>query len=327
MSPLKFGTEFLYDVGKEISRPDKLFFDYECEDDAAIFNEIGNTHNGISFLRIWGYSGNDINLDIVKRTPIFDENFSSLCHLHELEEIDINCIPFKGNGLRFLSSKKLHRIDISKCAIEDEFFSSLSHLIHLRSLNVNNFFHTLVSPDLGHLSHNRALVSCDFTGCYLPDKSFDNFPELPKLEWLVLENNNVSGENFHFLAHLPKFDSLSLHSCPLTAKGIEVISQNAGQKLTSLSLMNCPNACDDWIPILSTMKQVKDLYLKNAHITDVALPYFQTMKNLEYLTLDGTNISLDACKTLHETCPRMTISLPNGKQITSKRQKRIEREN
>jgi hypothetical protein len=328
MSPLIFGSDFLYGEGKEISRPDKLYLDYESENDIAIFNEIGKVHPRASYLRVWGYRNKfDINLDSVKRIPISDENFSSLSNMLNLEEIALHCIPFKGNGLHFLSSQKLNRIHISKCTIEDELFTSFSNLTNLRDLVINNYFQTLLSPDLGHLSANSALYSCDFTGCFLSNESFDRFPELPKLEWIALENNNITGENFHFLAYLPKLSSLRLDKCPLTLQGIEVIAQNASQKFSSLSLMDCPNACDEWISRLSTMKQIKSLYLNNSSITDAALPFFQEMKNLEFLNLHGTKFSLDACKTLHNTCHRMTLVLPNGKDVDSKRQKRIEREN
>ena len=305
---------------------EKLLFSYASKSDVAVFHNIGNEHADAIVLMIIvkSKSAHD-NIDAVKSIPITDEDFSQLGALKRLEKLFISSIPFRGHGLRYITSKKLGELSVSSCTIADDFFASFSHLTALETLIVENRLRTLSAPDLRGLSANHSLRLIDLSYCYLSDSAFDHFPELPKLETLALEENLLTGENFHFICGLKKLGFIDLRKNPLTNAGIEVIVQNAPKKLNSLSLMDCPNANDEWMRHISRMNQLKTLFFKNAHITDASLPYFQNMQNLETIFLDGCDISLKACKAIHETCPKMTIGLPDGKELESKRNRRIRR--
>lgn len=330
MSPLELREDEIYtNKGVEIvNNPEKLLLTICNSCDFELFNKLESYHNVVKELVIL-FKINDIFGDIptLMSYPRLDNYFKYLGSLKSLCDLHLLGMPIDGDGIGFLSGlSNLEHINIQNCTIKDGIFSYFYVLPQLRTLNIGNSANIpscLKKSDLTQLGKNDELRVISITCSQLHDESFSDFHGLPLLENMDVQGNNLTCENFQFLSNCPKLNSLRISNNPISNRGIAVMAKNVRSNLNALELNDCPNADDEWIENLSKMKHVKCLYLNNGNITDKSLSLFQNMQWLEFLSLEGCPISVKACKAIHEACDKLTICLPNGHSLDSKKQKRI----
>lgn len=331
MTPIDFFIEEVYtrEGVQKIPNKERLLFEIQNEGDIASFADIPKFQETAKELDVrFDIKGVCDNSATSAGYQMLDDSLKHISHLDKLQELTLSRLPIDGTGLECLSSlPEFEVLRIYSSPLKSNAFLCMSGLPHLKRIivTVRQLPTLTCNPNLSVLQKNKLLEMIDFTGCNFSDVSFDHFGPFPLLESVDLNGNLLRGENFTWISDCPSLKSLRLSRNPVTTAGIEVIAQNVKRKFGDLELADCRNANDEWIKSLSKINHLKCLYLDNGNITDKSLTYFQNMQALEFLSLEGCPISLKACKAIHAVCDKLTIRLPNGECLDSKKQKRLEK--
>ena len=125
------------------------------------------------------------------------------------------------------------------------------------------------------------------TELHLPNQITDNglahLSKLSQLEFLTLEEANVSGEGLAHLKNCKNLKLLFLNGAKVTDEGIQ-------------------NAAD--------LKSLEQLDLTGTAVTDAVLPYLMELPNLKSLDLSVTNVSRQAVREFAEARPDVVVNGP-----------------
>jgi serine/threonine protein kinase/Leucine-rich repeat (LRR) protein len=160
-----------------------------------------------------------------------------------------------------------------------------------------------------------------------------NFPKLPSLTRLVLDNNGLDGE---MLAHLAKYATLTelslvnsgLHDQTLTQlpklpgmkrlvldgndiRGLGIAALSEQPALTDLSL-GCPTLGDLTAKNLAELKQLKRLSLAGSGLSDAGIKHLASLSNLESLDLRRTKATAAGIAELRTAFPKCKIEWDGG---------------
>eukprot|EP01129_Flabellula_baltica_P013504 TRINITY_DN6279_c0_g1_i2.p1 TRINITY_DN6279_c0_g1~~TRINITY_DN6279_c0_g1_i2.p1 ORF type:complete len:1093 (-),score=167.02 TRINITY_DN6279_c0_g1_i2:76-3354(-) len=245
-----------------------------------------------------------------------------------------NCDALTNDSLQYISFlKKLVNLQVSRCRVDDSGFEKLVHNTNLTSINVGGL-RKLVNFPFGHFTKLKSLridscqnVSYDtifglsslvelntlnlnltrfvedkaFEGLvncrYLTDLNLSNCHKLGSvdvckgisflvyLKRLLLSVTKITDEGFLHLATLQNLTELNVHLCfKLTEQGLTEIS-----KLTNLLRLDCGEI---------------------ENMTGYAIQSYTSLKNLEFISLQGCKYVGDAVKHLgsHRRLSKIDIS-------------------
>ncbi len=141
------------------------------------------------------------------------------------------------------------------------------------------------TPDLAPLMTVAGLRELSLAGAGLTDESLGQFPKLPKLRRLVLDNNPIRGTGLARLQELPELRELSL----------------GGPALTDLFAKN-----------LAGLKKLKKLSLVGAPLTDAGVRHLTALTELTALDLRKTKVTAAGIVALKKALPKVEIEWDGG---------------
>lgn len=130
----------------------------------------------------------------------------------------------------------------------------------------------------------------------LNDRALVHVGKLRTLKDLSIEQNRFTDDGLKHISNLTRLESLSLTGTDITAGGLDQIANL--RYLRTLQLPNFP-IDDDVLRRLSRLVEMQnDLGPIDESVTDAGLAYLRDFRNLESLSLRGTQISDDGMKAL-----------------------------
>ncbi|XP_058216818.1 receptor-like protein 33 [Rhododendron vialii] len=250
----------------------------------------------------------------------------SLTNLTSLTALDLSSTGLLGNlpdSIGYL--KSLNYLNLAMCKLRGSIPKSLGNLTQIHELDLSeNGFSGEVPSTLSNLKQLTQLIfySNNFEG------SISAFVELPMLKHLDLQDNNFSGGfplwvvNSKPLVYLQEF-SLSHNSLSgvippwlFTLPSLEYLDLSSNRLTSQIpefqhdlpldSLDLSDNKLRGPIPkSISTLANLTKLFLASNDLSGVV--DMQTLKNVEYLDLSNTNLSMLARSSVNTTIPNLRV--------------------
>jgi hypothetical protein len=174
-------------------------------------------------------------------------------------------------------------LDETDSSIGDRTLAYIGHLKGLLSVDVNRSDTT--DAGLAHVAQLPNLQRLFAFQTAIEGKCLEQISTLKQLRSLNLGCNHLREDDLKYLASIPRLQHLHLVSCQIGDKGIKNLSH-------CTSLINLQIG-------------------KNRQITDQSIKYFLDMKNLRYLELCGTSITIAGAMQL-KSLPLHILVLPGA---------------
>jgi hypothetical protein len=174
----------------------------------------------------------------------------------------------------------------------------LSSFPHLQDLRLDGLVLTdEVTIPIGKLTELRSL---QFYRAPLTDAGIANLSRLTMLEELCLGESQVTDKSLEIIGKMTRLQRLDLRA-PVTGKGLSAL-----RDLKDLEwLVLGPTVNDDAFEAIAPLKNLKDLYLERAQISDSQLHRLSTFPALKTLDLSGTRVTDEGMKSI-VTLPALT---------------------
>lgn len=99
---------------------------------------------------------------------------------------------------------------------------------------------------------------------------------------------------------MPHLESLALQACNITDTGI---AHFVSHPLTSLRFDRCPQISDAALQYVSRCPNLKHLGLVDTNVSNDAVDFLKSLKNLETLDLTGAKITAQGVETIKAALP------------------------
>ena len=207
--------------------------------------------------------------------------------------IGINDSKITDKGLTGLKNlPRLSGMNIRSRIITDEGIQNLSQVstlsflrLHASRVTDHGLFYLPQLADLYHLELN---------GTQVTDDGLKYLAQIRKLKLLYLDNTKVNGSGLGTLASLPELNQLSLNDTPFDDRGMTHLAED-----TNFRRLQC-------------------LYLSNTKITDKGCVAFEGLNELKVLSFDGTAITDQGIRHLHDMPRLYNLSLSSYVTQTGK---------
>jgi uncharacterized protein (TIGR02996 family) len=286
---------------------------------------------------------------VVMDCPITDDGLQAVRCLTNLRELHLVRCRISDAGLAALESlTNLEALSLSGCEVSDDGLKHLEGLPRLFRVEADNTAITEQGLEALRLAQARAFPGLsgqqkrDVALAFLrrragvdtdPDTgkvlgvSFSDYPDLcddelvylsafPYLQEIRLENNWITGAGLKHLAQLQ--DLRALH---LTETGVTSIQALAGlTQLRVLHLRSQHQLRDEGMQGLENLKNLEELYLAGAQITDATLQRLAGLSRLRVLDLSflGDRISNEGLAALRGLTELQELRLNDNENITDK---------
>ena len=124
---------------------------------------------------------------------------------------------------------------------------------------------------------------------------------------LTIASQNVSDEGLRCLGSLPKLEWLELNDTQLTDAGLAHIEPLTGLKF--LHIRNCAVG-DNGLSHLNGLVTLEQIILDGTQVTDEGLVHLAPLKQLKYISLQGTRVTSRGIDELQEQLPNVHIRRP-----------------
>lgn len=165
---------------------------------------------------------------------ISDEWFAHLRFAKELSDLRIRDCPFKGDGLRHLTTAKLEHLDLARTHISDENLvqvSRFSRLIFLRLAETQ-----ITDAALVHLRGLQMLETLVLEGTRITDGGLETLGRLPNLAVLDLVNTDVTDAGLEHLRGFPKLRRVATQCTNVTLERADAFRRETGIKVSRTSM-------------------------------------------------------------------------------------------
>lgn len=139
---------------------------------------------------------------------------------------------------------------------------------------------------------------------WMTNKGLDHIRELPNLTKLYLSKSKINDQGLDKISGM-SLTNLILFETPITNNGLAQIVQNH----SGLQILNIGKTSinDDGLTHLSNLHHLKTLILSRGNFTDNALPHLLQLTNLQFLSVEFTQISAAGKEQLKNAFPTATI--------------------
>ncbi|XP_078393374.1 uncharacterized protein LOC144676983 isoform X1 [Cetorhinus maximus] len=272
------------------------------------------------------------HLSLTSCSLITDSGLEVVSNLQRLQHLNLAaCVKLTDHclrsvkGLNSLSHLILDQTKVSDSGMTDYLACAPTSLVHL-SLNQTGITEGMLTvlpgtvPQLRLLSIKQTKV-CDVSA----------LKDLPALQTLHLDNNNITESSLQTLSSHPTLSSLSvygLHSLSgdvtlkiisglnlthlklpdrhtVSDSGLHFLSRL--ERLIELDLTDYTQVTDQGISHLARLLRLTKLSLSNTLMTDAGLVHLQHLKNLEELCLDRTNVSSKGVAQCIRNLPHLQV--------------------
>lgn len=160
---------------------------------------------------------------------------------------------------------------------------------------------------LSHVSAITGLKELDINRSEATDKGLSCLKHLNNLEYLSCLRSDITGSFFKDLASLPHFVSLDCSWCGIEEKNLKYLSSL--KHLERLSL-NRIGLSPSGLKEIAKCSTVTDLRIgSNPKLTNDSMKELSSMKNLHYLDLRMTNITIEGLRNL-KGLPLTVLAVP-----------------
>jgi internalin A len=234
---------------------------------------------------------------------VTDSDMPRFARMNDLRVLDLSLTRVTDRGLRALKTapniEELNLYFAEK--ITDEGASVVKNWKHLKKLNLRGT--KITDSTLEMLAGVPTLEWLDVGWAETTDTGFDHLSALTNLKWLTMGGNKLTDASLQFLPQVPQLEyldiggqqrtdsglwsvllsetgmqsiasvtelrELRLEGRNVTARGLELLKPLA--KLERLDLQGCKRLRDDAVAVLSSMKQLKVLDLKDSSLNQEAI--------------------------------------------------------
>lgn len=194
---------------------------------------------------------------------VTNTGLSHLAQLRSLVFLDIEGTSVTTEGLDSLSrQQKLECLVLNFTGVcEAEYLSALRELKRLRTLHLCDTF--LTNEGVGELSSLK-LTTLTLSRTSIDDVAMAHLAEMATLEWLDVEENEVTDDGLGYLAGLTRLKHLNLTRTKITNAGLATVG---------------------------AMSLLEELYLSHTSTSDDGIPHLANLSKLSLLHYEGTKIS------------------------------------
>lgn len=146
--------------------------------------------------------------------------------------------------------------------------------------------------ELEKLAFCRHLKQIDLTGSAVTNRVFFELAKLPRLQWLDLTDNEITG--IPKVNGFPSLTRLVLDDCKIDDAGLRGLTQFP--KLESLRLNEKSVVTDECLKTLSKVRTLRSATLGNNNLAGLQLDQLNGSKNLEYLNFEVENWASDSVR-------------------------------
>lgn len=186
----------------------------------------------------------------LRGTKVTDLGVAQLAGHPALEAIDVGYSLFTDNGFESLAAiPNLRRVAVGGNKVTDVGLNVLRLLPNLEAVDLAGTQRTDSGPWSSAVS----------------DKGLETLAQLRQLRELNLRSHKLTDAGMPWLGKLPHLAVLDLGQTPISARGLESLSNTAS--LRSLTLWKCARIGDDAVAVLSRMTQLEWLDVEDSSIT------------------------------------------------------------
>ena len=200
-----------------------------------------------------------------------------------LEELEVSGSGFEEKDWSFLPKcKSLRVLRIGpNVTITDVFFQHVAEVRSLEVLDLRGTDDSFSDGALARLSALQRLKELRFSSPHITDNGIDSLARLSDLETLWAFGN-VTARSLEHLRPLQKLRGLAIGVEHVSTTEMKVVAQFKNLELLDLSRAEIG---DDQVAVLRGHPSLKKLYLTSADVTDSSLGIFESLKNLEHVSL------------------------------------------
>jgi hypothetical protein len=151
----------------------------------------------------------------------------------------------------------------------------------------------------------------------LNEESMRQILKCRHLKKLVVSENPIKGAFLKDFRTFPDLEELRLRQCPLDKENLAYL-----QNLPHLNVLDLGRTglAEKEMPQIAKCSHINKLYLgANQKINDRCLSYLSSLRDMTYLDLQGTSISMQGLQELSSKCPKLVlIGLPDSLKTESK---------
>ena len=234
---------------------------------------------------------------------VSDADMPRLARMPDLRRLDLSLTRLSDQGLRALkSAPAIEELNLYFAEqITDEGASVVRNWKHLKKLNLHGT--KITDSTLEVLAGVPTLEWLDIGSAQITDTGLEHLSALTNLKWLAMGGNKLTDASLQFLRQMPQLEyldiggqqrtdsglwsltltdagmqsiaavtelrELRMEGRGVTSRGLESLARLA--KLERLNLQGCKRLRDDAASVLSSMKQLRVLDLKDSSLSEQAV--------------------------------------------------------
>ena len=169
-------------------------------------------------------------------------------------------------------------------------------ILRISAISLDDSEDGLCDQALGYVSGIKGLRGLTVDRSEATDAGLSKIKDLPRLRCISAFLSGISGTCFKTLAKLPNLEELSIPWCKLDLKNMAYLPQFPNLQILDVS----KDSIDEKAAIeIGRCKKLKDLSLRgNRLFDDRCLRHFSSLKNLQYLDIAETKITVAGLKYL-----------------------------
>lgn len=143
----------------------------------------------------------------------------------------------------------------------------------------------------------------------LPEDFLARLAALPEIEFLGLENTDISESDWRNISRFPKLQIVYVSHSNITDDAVKTLSQLIA--LEEISMNNAREITDVSINYVSKMPLLTNLKVCDTNITDQGLRALsQNSKNLRIIEIRGTNVTAEGVEQFRAVLPQCSVYGP-----------------
>lgn len=259
-------------------------------------------------------------LDLVPRLEylslpgsVRDEDLAAMPPLLSLHTLHVANAYVTDSGTQHLAKHvNLREVHLDHTAVSNEgatrLKAALPNAIHVGGTDDKNEVLDRLQRQI-HDFQAGTRKDVEISSLLIRDEDLKPLSQLTGIAGLSLSYTAVTGEALSFLSSPTELKSLDLSSCPALSNDAFASIKN----FSSLRVLNLsetavgPAAVMD---LVDNLPKLEELYLDNCRIDDAVMPSMHSLKHLQLLSLDGTQVTADAIERIYEVRPDLIVVGP-----------------